>query len=301
MVTRRKAFTLVELLTVIGIISLLLGIALPALNEARIRAREVAEKAVISNMSTAVENFANDMGHYPESGLRSWNSPSAGTVVNTLKEEGQPGADPPDQGAHRLVEALLGLDFLGYEKDHFYKVNDNQIPGMAGVPIKVNLRTGAWEEARRYGPYMELKNVTVKTMQEAHPNSENFGPNANDNYVFVDNIDRTEFRPILYYRARSGQYSLESIYNYGDNYEITEDRDTSRNEYYYLPEITNQDERAEKFYRFIWDEKTGLNPATKTTDWTVPSARPYNSNSFLLINAGRDHKFFTADDITNFK
>ena len=53
----RKGFTLVELLTVIAIIALLLSLALPALNEARMKAREVGDKASLTTINNSIENF----------------------------------------------------------------------------------------------------------------------------------------------------------------------------------------------------------------------------------------------------
>ena len=278
----RRGFTLIELLTVIAIISLLLALALPALNEARFHARKIGDKASLSSIATAVETFNNEFGFYPDSTFRP-----------AIEEVGAAGVGT-DQGAHRLFEALAGLDHLGYQKDHHYETD-----AATGEPVDL-----ASNLTERYGPYLKLESLNIGTMQDAHPDSTNFPAAGNSNEVFLNTVDPSTPRAILYYRAHESQHKIGTIYHYEDNSNITQDTLASNSDPIH-PKFDEYDAtnfNDEEFEQFIWNPKTGTNPSSPTdpTDNIYSNARPYNKGSFLLINAGRDGEYGTQDDITNY-
>jgi len=59
---RKAAFSLIELLTVVFIISLLIGILIPSINAARTQAKKLTTRKTIDTIAVGLELFKNDSG-----------------------------------------------------------------------------------------------------------------------------------------------------------------------------------------------------------------------------------------------
>ena len=95
---RESGFTIVEMLTVVGILALLVGLLIPALTAVKKSAKETKQKAQLTTIELALVTFKNDYGDYPAS---DWTYPVAGSSEGYC-------------GAQKLSEALVGWDLLGF-------------------------------------------------------------------------------------------------------------------------------------------------------------------------------------------
>gem|GEM_PF-1078445 len=302
----RKAFTLVELLVVIGIIALLVSIVVPALNTARMTAKKAALRSIFHTLETGLEQFKTDQGAYPESTYNyslylhsQTDTPSVSNYNNSYV----------DMGAHHLAEAMFGLDRLGYQQNHWYQISDGSV-GIVGTPIDGT--SGALLTTKRWGPYVNAENLNVGTMADVplpngptvppDPSTWKIPPNYNNlvnpNPVILDNLNPLNSRPILYYRAFSSGNLIPQIYNYTDNSLITD--------VFGMLWSSNQNKldaskmNLKCFNYYVWDRKTGFG-ADDLNKIKSPSARSFNRDSYILISAGPDGNFGTEDDITNFE
>ena len=66
---RKTGFTLIELLIVVAIISILLGLAVPALTKSSRRARVVETSALIQRLKAALDKYQADFGDYPPTSI----------------------------------------------------------------------------------------------------------------------------------------------------------------------------------------------------------------------------------------
>lgn len=321
--TRQAAFTLIELLTVMAIITLLIGILTPSLSAARNRATKTAIFAQLNAMSAGLEFFKNDEDEYPPSNaILMADDPLNATTDMVDWEVGTP--TNPLQGAHLLKDALVGRDFLGYD------------------PRKTNSATmyDRWLPTNdRREPYVKVDGVSVTSRNE--PPEDGFGIIPTDIITIpvIDDLDVNVFRdkfgfPILYYRASpianqntpimqtgtnaANQFFGDGVYDGDDNLVFTS---------YGAGPPTTPSHR-------IFDASmpiTGIGPGTPPVPGTVSLGiealtndfgefirsfrattfdrtntreiiwpRPVNVDTFILLSAGKDGNYGTLDDIANF-
>ena len=320
MMNNRKAFTIVELLTVVTIIALLLGILLPSIAMVRAKARETAQKAQFNTIEMALEAFKQDYGDYPPSDW--WNLPISPATSYC--------------GAQKLAEALLGWDLMGFHPQTAWRADGYDASGgnSSYDPAKIRLTSTGQPETltERKGPYLELATAN------AFRNSDLFNV-SNYPYVLCDVYRvrklpigaKTVFAgsPILYYKANTANKTIDAnfapplpsgqlkfpkrIYDYYDNWPIT----SSTNKL-----IANGPGPAGYShpigyysgteYPVFYDYKATYIPGTtyggsgigfgiRDPRIAFPNPwRPYNPDTYILISAGPDGYYGTADDIHNY-
>jgi len=294
----KRGFTLVELMVVVGIIALLIAIVLPAVNAARTQAKVAATQNTVRVIEVGVEQFRADHlvgGSYPESihlGLNKDQSPH----VYTPGWSGSSAADVC--GANLLAWALAGADLLGtpgfrdLDGDGFW-YND-----------ALALYDTTTDPQPRSEPFVDIDKMTfpeligtgaaARFMIREHPDVLLYS------ICFLDSFDQ----PVLYYRANVGQATMavdergvlspSGIYNLGDNSWITDS-------------LQDSDSRFGSGRADLG--AGGIHPLADLSIFAAaihnPNVtavdRPHRADSFIVLSAGPDALYGTADDIANFE
>ena len=276
---KNKAFTIIELLTVMSIIVILISLLVPSLNRVRRYARTVAQKAQFHDISKGLEMFKIDFDEYPNS-------------------DANDTAGKDYCGAMKLCEALLGQDGLGFHIDSRFTSDDTlsgtELYPASQAPPYTDLYINSLR-ARKL--YIDANKIKIGTMEDLYDPSSPFDPcNVAISDVFdrkrgIKSRNRTGM-PILYYKANVLKFShnlttpddADNIYNYKDNDELVGLRRAGEKEAHPLFADPNT-----TFYEDTWNR----NIAT--------TYRPYNTDSYILISAGWDGLYGTRDDVHNFK
>jgi type II secretory pathway pseudopilin PulG len=268
-------FTIVELLTVMSIIVILIGLLVPSLNMARRYAKKLTQKNQLHVIGIAIEFFNNEWDGYPPS--------------SALDGNGQSYC-----GALKLCEAMLGQDLLGFHPDSVFNRDgtDN-----TGRQLYDTTTQGSRKEL-----YLQLESANVYRMEDIY--GSDVGSFLPLNYVLCDVYTR-ELRtgektgmPILYYKADTSnklhdpnstptiQNNNGNIYNYWDNQELV--ALGKPDEGVGATPVPHQLSDIQRFYKNTRNHKIDH------------PARPYRADSYILISAGFDGEYGTADDVCNY-
>jgi len=300
----RRAFTIVELLTVMSIIVILIGLLVPALNKVKQYATNVKQKAQFHSIEAALELFDSQFGGYPDSSY----SPPGDT--------GQLGYC----GAQKLCEAMMGQDLMGFHPDSVFRSDGTALRALAtGATVSVALYSPSTIPARP-GAFLPLENANAYPVHQLYTQPGNLDyrkdslpANANWHFVLCDVYNRVTNNetgkkvgmPVLYYKANTSRQlhdltnpnNPDNIYNWIDNAELLR-----------LGMPFDSAARPHRLLSFAADATTGAPAETEGMRfyWNIRNdrvssiSRPFRADSYILISAGWDGEYGTADDICNF-
>jgi len=279
-----------------------------------VESKDIMQMSQFHSIMVGLEMYRSEFGDYPPSNDN----------LDLYDPTNEDPEDPtPYGGANKLAEAIVGLDMIGFHPNSGYRsdginVRDDGVGGDENYAVyHADNDDPGWETAEeniqaRRGPYLDLGNANVFTMQDVYHNTGSFRYSSRSPSeisrslvlcdVFVKNRGRGKYTgmPILYYKARriyteQNCDDIESIsddiYYYADNWNLLNlDVNLGFSSGYY-PEEHPLSDGIDDFLDF---ENMILNP------YVTAINRPYRADSYILISAGEDGVYGTADDVTNF-
>jgi prepilin-type N-terminal cleavage/methylation domain-containing protein len=303
-------FTLMEMLMAMAIVAVMIGLLIPAISKIQTMALVVKQRSQFNAIGVALEAFYLDSGRqdYP---------PSSYTDING-DEKGLTSISNGYTGMQKLAEALIGMDGFGFHPQSQWRydgLQDTDGNGTGDVPLyysaagfnMLSPEKQAENIASCKGPYLEMEKANAVKLSSIYSSS-NSDAFPRTTYALTDmfrkrsvNTGQVNGMPILYFRADTTKTwsssdaqgtptnPLDCIYNfYNNNYAMTA-----------VPWVANTTQPMRDhpaiFYQRI---KNPSFPGTAASSYK--DARPYRADSFILLSAGPDGLYGTADDIYNF-
>ncbi len=318
---KAKGFTIVELLTVMGVIVVLISLLLPALSMVRDFSREIQQKAQFHSIEVGLGMYENDFGSLP---------PSADNrdllSGNQLPDyDGNPSADRYC-GAMKLAEAMVGGDMLGFHRNSgFYSNARNRINGQLVDVYSPDTDQLPWQTAEqnldsRKGPYLDLESANAFRLQSIYNTITPFvnpqiqgvtgGPLVLcDTFSSKRQSGEKTGMPVLYFKART-RFAQQDYNNYYPDTNPNNFADPHEDDIYYFGDNYNLIDMkvpgdATASHPVIINDLLGTNGVSEfekliLNDKVTSIKRPYRASSFILWSAGKDGLFGTSDDIFNF-
>ncbi len=327
---KAKGFTIVELLTVMGVIVVLISLLLPALSMVRDFSREIQQKAQFHSIEVGVGMYENDFGSLP---------PSADNY-DSKRAEGLPKYNGTNctaadsyTGAMKLAEAMVGMDMLGFHPNSgFYAngVNRVRYTNAAGTIVQTdeqiyradqdtNFQTMEENLDSRKGPYVDLENANAFRLGKVYNGIGNFSapsyiPNVSaadgplvlcDVFSIKRHSGEKTGTPVLYFKARTrfSRQDKDHGETTNDDYEDDEDDIYNIADNVNILDLGVANEANTKHP--VIEQSTdgfGIDQFEKmiVNNKIASIKRPYRASSFILWSAGKDGLYGTSDDIFNF-
>jgi len=290
---KERGFSIIELLTVLSIITILISLLVPSLNAVRRYSKNVTQKGQFHKIAQGLEMFGIDRNGYPGS---AWNE--IGTADSYC-------------GAMKLCEAMVGQDGLGFHPDSRFDDSGQTATGSELYYNRTTPPTPPYSDdeqknLRARKLYVEGDDIQIASLETLFGTG-NTGVFDANCVMLCDVFKRTELKnddgtklgmPVLYYKADTSKLTHDpseastNIYSYWDNHEllgIPVPWAPLSGHPLYDASASPPSEGGPVFYNNTKDD------AVTVID------RPHNIDSYILISAGWDGIYGTRDDVYNFE
>lgn len=295
----RRAFSLIELLVVIGIIGVLIAILVPTVSRVRTSANAANSQQVVSTLASAIERYYGDYRAYP--GVFRDDDIRANTALTYQGQNLTGDGTAANNGSVITITENLTLALLG-------GLRWNNTGAGTFTYDKSLVGQGPISFANRAA----IKQLPPAGTFKTNIDDENLGQvGANDTNIpeILDGFGG-EQKPVLYMRARVGAGGIVTINGTdgaltGQRYQY--ERFDIAAYMKWLPAGSPDLDGLETLG--VWADtvpSTGRSNALPYfrnptgTGTTNATGTPRNKDGYLLIAPGKDRLYGTADDITNF-